>query len=71
MPDCRFKSIWNSIMVFLLIYTATYMPYKTCFIDEEEQLQIIIDYIIDILFFMDIFVNFVSAEEEDRILIQN
>ena len=32
-PTNPFKSIWNLILVALLSYTATYMPYKTCFID--------------------------------------
>ena len=35
MPQGRFKYMWNSTMIVLLLYTATYMPYKTCFIDEE------------------------------------
>lgn len=32
-PNSTFKTIWNMIIIVLLAYTATYMPYKTCFID--------------------------------------
>ena len=46
------------------------MPYKTCFIEEEDNPWL--DYIIDILFTMDILVTFVSADtEEDGTLIHN
>ena len=27
MPDSMFKAFWNMIVAFLLIYTATYVPY--------------------------------------------
>jgi hypothetical protein len=63
MPQGRFKYIWNSTMIILLLYTATYMPYKTCFIDEEGPIGIWIDYTIDILFFFDILITFISADE--------
>lgn len=57
-------------MVILLVYTATYMPYKTCFIDEEDNPWL--DYTIDILFTIDIMVTFISADtEEDGTLIHN
>ena len=65
MPSSSIKSVWNGIMVVLLLFTATYMPYQTCFTDEQGQLQTILDYSIDFLFFVDILVNFISAEEYD------
>ena len=63
MPSNIFKSIWNVILIFLLIYTATYMPYKTCFIYEPSQASEIVDTIVDALFTFDILVNFLSAIE--------
>ena len=63
LPNGLFKTLWNCLMVVLLLYTATYMPYKTCFIDEEDNPWL--DYCIDILFTMDIFVTFISADTED------
>lgn len=35
LPDSKLKSYWNIICVVLLIYTATYMPFKTAFIDDD------------------------------------
>jgi hypothetical protein len=32
-PSSKSKSVWNVIIVLLLIYTATVMPYKLAFID--------------------------------------
>ena len=26
-PNCLFKSIWNVVLILLLVYTATVMPY--------------------------------------------
>ena len=63
MPSGKFKYYWNLLMIFLLLYTATYMPYNTCFIEEQSQLGIYIDYFIDLMFFIDIMVTFISAEE--------
>ncbi len=33
MPSSCFKLFWNIVIIFLLIYTATWMPYQICFID--------------------------------------
>ena len=37
MPGNIFKAFWNSVIILLLVYTATYMPYKTCFIDSPSK----------------------------------
>jgi hypothetical protein len=34
MPEGRMKTIWNIVMSILLIYTATFVPFRTAFIDE-------------------------------------
>ena len=33
LPHDRFKTIWTVIIVFLLIYTAIFVPYKIAFIE--------------------------------------
>jgi potassium channel len=48
----------------LMLYTAIYMPFRIAFIDDETDALIIIDWIIDCFFFMDIIINFFSAYEE-------
>lgn len=63
MPGSVFKSIWSVLLIVLLIYTATYMPYKTCFIDDPSAGSEAIDSIVDALFTADIIVNFLSAVE--------
>ena len=63
--DSNFKKVWNIIIIILLGYTATYMPYKTCFIDESSVLADMIDWSVDILFAFDILVNFLSATEKE------
>jgi hypothetical protein len=63
MPESEFKSVWNVLMIILLIYTATYMPFKIAFIDAENLGTKIFDYTIDALFAIDIVVNFLAAFE--------
>ena len=53
------------IIIFLLMYTASYMPFKTCFIDKSSSLSDILDNLIDALFWTDILINFFSSYEEE------
>jgi hypothetical protein len=32
-PKSSFKTVWNPILIFLLLYTATIMPYRVAFED--------------------------------------
>jgi hypothetical protein len=61
MPESNAKIIWNLIMIILLIYTATFVPFRTAFIDEVSPLFEMFEYSVDALFFIDLFVNFLSA----------
>lgn len=44
-PKCQFvldeahwvKIIWNSILCILVLYTATYMPYKLSFVQTDSE----------------------------------
>lgn len=64
MPQSTFKLCWNLVIIFLLLYTATYMPYRICFIDDPSAGAFLaFEYMVDALFFFDIFVNFSSALE--------
>ena len=53
-------------MMFLVIYTGTYIPYKTAFIDSSTDLVNFIELGIDSLFIIDIIVNFISAYEDSE-----
>lgn len=50
----------------LLLYTGTYIPYKTAFVEESPDYVNNIELAIDSLFIVDIFVNFVSAYEDSE-----
>ena len=50
--------MWDPLMVLLLLYTAFVVPFKISFIDDDPVGLAIIDYAVDILFAIDIFVNF-------------
>ncbi len=64
MPNDKFKVFWNIIIILLLVYTATYMPYTICFFDENPTGFLMYwEYVVNVLFFLDIFVNFLSAIE--------
>lgn len=63
MPDSRLISFWNIVMMLLLLYTATYVPFKTAFIENSPTYVNNIEFAIDSLFFVDLAVNFISAYE--------
>ena len=66
MPDEPFKRYWNVLMIFLLIYVATYVPFDVCFNDNSEVMDAsdYLDIIVDFLFTIDILVNFMSSYED-------
>jgi hypothetical protein len=64
MPTSYFRSFWNFVTILILTYTATYMPYKTCFIDYPSQASENLETVIDCLFTLDIFICFLSASEK-------
>jgi hypothetical protein len=69
LPEDPFKRFWNILIIFLLFYVATYVPYDICFAPNEgtgfNNLKIF-DLLVDFLFFIDIFVNFLSSYEDDK-----
>jgi len=70
MPHSNFKLFWNMVIIILLLYSATWMPYQICFIEEPSRgLMLIFEYLIDFLFALDILFNFISAyEKQDGII---
>ena len=49
------------VMIVLLVYTATIVPFRTAFIDEASPNFETFEYLVDFLFGCDLFVNFISA----------
>lgn len=57
--NCIFKKIWNIVVIILLMYTATYAPYRTAFIDNVSTPVFIFESFIDALFLMDFIINLI------------
>ena len=67
LPESKFKMVWNLIIIALLLYTAIYVPYKIAFINEQDSVVTqIFEWTVDILFAIDIFVNFISVYEDRK-----
>lgn len=64
-PGSSIKSYWNIVNITLLLYTALYMPYRIAFIDDNNLTQVVLDWVVDVLFTIDIIVTFLSAYEEE------
>lgn len=66
MPASRVRMAWNLIVFFLLMYTATLVPYRTVFIEEEDSTSLFFyfDIVVDILYFLDLIFNFFMAYED-------
>ena len=68
MPYDTFKKYWNVTMIFCLIYVAIFVPYNICFSqfegNDDFHFHNLIDLVVDCLFGIDIFVNFLSSYED-------
>lgn len=71
MPENEFKRWWSLIMLVLLMYVATYVPYNICFNLDPRTSQhdrwgfiVYLDLLVDIFFTCDIVVTFMSAYED-------
>ena len=67
-----FKAIWDWIVLFLVMYTAIVTPYMAAFVLTSKPAKssksqgyeiyndplVIVDYIVDVMFIVDIFINF-------------
>ena len=61
-PESPFKTIWNIVILFLLIYTVTFMSFQIAFMETEDSIAwFIFDLIIDSLFLIDVGVNLLSS----------
>ena len=63
LPQDRFKVFWTIVIVLLLVYTAIFVPFKIAFVETESNVWKGMDATVDILFGIDIIINFISAYE--------
>jgi hypothetical protein len=55
----NFHKFWGMILIILLLYTATVMPYKIALIDDDNSDSLYyIDISVDFIFMLDIIINF-------------
>jgi len=57
------KTYWDFLVIFLLIYTASWVPYKVCFVDDSSAFQFWFDCVVDLCFLIDIILNFFTVIE--------
>ena len=65
LPDNKIRMAWNMVIVSLLLYTASFVPYRTSFIDDAPQSLTNWEWVVDALFSLDIIINFISAYEDN------
>ena len=56
--------MWDSLIILLLIYTGSLVPYFICFIDTVNDIHFAFDILVDLSFFIDIVLNFNTAQED-------
>ena len=56
-PDCLFMTIWNIIILLLMIYTGLIMPYRICFTENDTTFWRAFETTIDFIFIFDILIN--------------
>ena len=71
-PDCLFMTIWNLIILLLMMYTGIVMPYRICFTDNDSDFWNIFETVIDFIFIFDIIVTLnLGYKNEDNEYIIN
>ena len=57
-PDSTGKACWEVAGLFFIIYQSLFIPYRICFDAHAEGFLEYVEFIIDVCFILDIFVNF-------------
>ena len=67
-PTSFFRSLWNAVVIVLLVYTATMMPFRMAFDRQEEEpfSWQVFEWILNGLFFIDVIVTCVSSYYDDE-----
>lgn len=65
-PNSAIKLFWTFIILILLIVTGLTTPFRVAFVDNDSVAWVVLDYIFDALFLIDIFMNFLSAYVDEK-----
>ena len=61
-PDGLFKKLWDVGIIIILLYTATYAPFKTAFLEDEDSSKAVLafEFVVDSMFLIDIVFTFMT-----------
>ena len=62
-PQYKFKKVWDTLIILLMVYTCIYVPYKVAFVRITNSKSLLWETLIDFLFLCDICLNFFTAIE--------
>lgn len=65
-PSATYKLIWDAVVSFIVIYSIIMVPLQLSFSVATEGGFFVVDWIIDVLFMIDIVVNFFTAYNDNR-----
>ena len=65
-PDSRFKIIWDLIVIMLSVYNSVLIPYDFAYSVKHSILLEIFDRIVDVVFVIDIFINFRTIYRDSK-----
>ena len=65
-PQSPYKTVWNIIVLFMIIFISITVPYRIPFEDNTPPEWLYMDLVIDFLFIFDISLNFFTAIEDDN-----
>lgn len=68
-PEDYYKQYWEALMALVLILTCAVTPIRLAFYQRDDLEWLVVNYIIDFLFFIDIIVIFNSAYYDDNFAI--
>jgi CRP-like cAMP-binding protein len=71
-PDGNLMMGWNILVMLLMFYTAIIMPYRVSFIEEDDPNWVVLENIIDMVFFSDVLVTLnLAYYDKDNIYIDS
>ena len=65
-PTSNFKIVWQLVICCIVVQTAILTPVRVAFIDDDstiEQIWLYSDLVYDVIFLVDIFLNFITIVE--------
>lgn len=69
-PDNTYVEYWSRFMTMLLIYTALVTPYRVAFIEMDDNVWLVVEYMVSGFFFMDFCLNcFLAFYDREKVLI--